>query len=159
MRSILGLMPVKLGGRRIRQGKPSDWSTSGSRIGQRASRTVIYICQSLSQLIGSCRAESARQMSSTLSGNSQPPVPQLCSDIDWGLPGKSMALGGMLQPIFQHCGQRQLPNCTPRQVFFWRGSLSSTFLWLPSIILPSYRYKYRFTSIRWATVIESVNAK
>ena len=93
-------------------------------------------------------------MSSTLSGNSQPSVPQLCSDIDWGLPGKSMALGGMLRPIFQHCGQRQLPNCTPRQVFFWRVSLSSTFLWLPSIILPSYRYKYRFTSIRWATVIE-----
>lgn len=117
MRSILGLMPVKLGGRRIGQGKSSDCSTSGSRIGQRAPRTVTYICQSLSQLIGSCRAESARQMSSTLSGNGQPPVPQLCSDIDWGLPGKSMALGGMLQPIFQHCGQRQLPNCTPRQVF------------------------------------------
>ena len=159
MRSILGLMPVKLGGRRIGQEKPSARRTSGNRTGQRAPRTVIYICQSLSQLIGSCRAECARQMSSTLSGNGQPPVPLLCSDTDRGLPGKSMALDGMLQPIFQHRGQRQLPSCTPRQVFFCRGCPSSTFLWLPNIILPSYRYKYCFTSIRWAAVIESDNAK
>lgn len=159
MRSILGLMPVKLGGRKIGQGKPSDRSTSGNRTGQRAPWTVICICQSLSQLLRSCRAESACQVSSTLSGNGQPPVPLLCSDTDRGLPGKSMALDGMLQPIFQHCGQRQLPNSTPRQVLFWRGCPSSTFLWLPNIILPSYRYKYHFTSIRWATVIESDNAK